>query len=610
MSEIDTDREVEIIVIDTHRDGVAQISEALSGLQDIEAVHFVTHGSDGAVQLGASWLNNDNLEFFAADIESWQQALTEDADLLFYGCELAAGDAGQTLLGSLSTLTGADVAASDDITGHRSLGGDWDLEYTVGRIEADVAFSIYAQQSWMDQLAWLDANTGAPLPGPTNGADLFIGDAANDININADNGDDVLYGNGGDDDLIGGMHNDLLLGGAGMDTLTGQSGDDILLGGAGDDSLDGGSGVDILIGDGGNDILTGGNDDDLFLFSGAQDGDVYTVDGGNHYNTIDVSEFGAGNVTLGSGTITVDLGGGQSFEINHTNVQNIVLVEDGGNHAAQADAGPDQSVATSSLVTLDASGSSDPDSDLLTYDWQQIEGTWVTLSDPTAVSPTFTAPASADVLKFAVTVSDATTSDVDIVQIKVGWDYLDRFDTDGSFAGDDGLLSWSNEWQEIGESNGAGGGDVQVSDEFFGDGGGNTELWTKLNKGVWREADLSGAVSATLSFDYARADLEADDHLVVYIQTAGGTGGDVVAGAPGTWDEIGRYSGVADDAAYLPESIDISGYIASDTRIMFLAEGAIHGNDKIFIDNVRIDLAGTSPSNNAPTATNLYDDEL
>ena len=44
---------------------------------------------------------------------------------------------GGSLLDRLGTLTGADVAASDDLTGSARLGGDWDLEYGNGRIETE-----------------------------------------------------------------------------------------------------------------------------------------------------------------------------------------------------------------------------------------------------------------------------------------------------------------------------------------------------------------------------------------------------------------------------------------------------------------------------------------
>ena len=60
-----------------------------------------------------------------------------------------------------------------------------------------------------------------------------------------------------------------------------------------------------------------------------------------------------------------------------------------------ASAGAAQSVSASASVTLDASASSDADGQTLTYAWTQTSGTTVALSDTSAASPTFTAPAMA-----------------------------------------------------------------------------------------------------------------------------------------------------------------------------------------------------------------------
>jgi hypothetical protein len=73
-----------------------------------------------------------------------------------------------------------------------------------------------------------------------------------------------------------------------------------------------------------------------------------------------------------------------------------------------ADAGPDQSVPTSALVTLDGSGSYDPDRNLpLSYFWTQSGGPPVALSSGVVVSPTFVAPGKPCTLTFQLFVVDA-----------------------------------------------------------------------------------------------------------------------------------------------------------------------------------------------------------
>ena len=55
---------------------------------------------------------------------------------------------GQLAVRNVADLTAADVAASDDITGHNHLGGNWELEVNVGRIESSVIASLQLQSTW------------------------------------------------------------------------------------------------------------------------------------------------------------------------------------------------------------------------------------------------------------------------------------------------------------------------------------------------------------------------------------------------------------------------------------------------------------------------------
>lgn len=86
-----------------------------------------------------------------------------------------------------------------------------------------------------------------------------------------------------------------------------------------------------------------------------------------------------------------------------------------------AHAGADQTVESCRLVTLDGSGSSDPDGDPITYQWIQTAGPAVSLADPTSARPSFSSPWVSAVtnLQFLLRVSDGRATATDSVTSSV-----------------------------------------------------------------------------------------------------------------------------------------------------------------------------------------------
>lgn len=87
-----------------------------------------------------------------------------------------------------------------------------------------------------------------------------------------------------------------------------------------------------------------------------------------------------------------------------------------------ADAGADATMQAEAVYVLDGSGSSDADGDTLAFQWTQVAGPEVVLSDPTAARPSFTAPlaAAGQTLGFELVVFDGQAeSNPDAVVLRV-----------------------------------------------------------------------------------------------------------------------------------------------------------------------------------------------
>lgn len=158
---------IEVHLLDA--DAIAQMTAVLSSHQSLKAVHVVSHASPGCLYLGETELSLSTLEQYAAYLQSWfaGYAKGQTPELLLYGCNAAAGDAGAELLDKLKSLTGADIAASKDRTGHAKHQGNWSLTVQRGAVTAISAFAAEVMASYPHSLNWVQL--GQDIDGEATG---------------------------------------------------------------------------------------------------------------------------------------------------------------------------------------------------------------------------------------------------------------------------------------------------------------------------------------------------------------------------------------------------------------------------------------------------------
>ncbi|MFK7770419.1 MAG: DUF4347 domain-containing protein, partial [Mariniblastus sp.] len=143
----------DVVRLDESSDGIQKITGLLDGGRKYDAIHVIGHGSDANIQLGGTELNSDNIDAYRQQLSSWTSGLALGADILLYGCDVANTSDGELFVEKFHSFVGADVAASNDLTGNGSLGGDWDFEFIVGQIETDVVFSETVQANYQGVFA-------------------------------------------------------------------------------------------------------------------------------------------------------------------------------------------------------------------------------------------------------------------------------------------------------------------------------------------------------------------------------------------------------------------------------------------------------------------------
>ncbi len=197
---------IEVVVLKSDRNGIEQITEALSQRTDFTTIHLVSHGSPGCLYLGNTNLSLDTLNQYEEKLRSWFN-LTKDSisaslapqfwvgeknekspklgerprvavrrkgmrelgfrglksvssptlhSLLIYGCNVAAGDAGEEFITKLHNLTSAEIAASTTRIGNASLDGNWELNYQTYELAPRLAFGLEVQKNYAGILEELE----------------------------------------------------------------------------------------------------------------------------------------------------------------------------------------------------------------------------------------------------------------------------------------------------------------------------------------------------------------------------------------------------------------------------------------------------------------------
>ncbi len=113
----DLPQDAEIVYLTSGEDGIAEISDYLADQTDIDTIRIISHGNEGYFVLNGQIIDSEYLDRNGEAIASWGDALSEDGDIMIYGCDLAATAEGQTLVENIADLTGADVAAATTATG-------------------------------------------------------------------------------------------------------------------------------------------------------------------------------------------------------------------------------------------------------------------------------------------------------------------------------------------------------------------------------------------------------------------------------------------------------------------------------------------------------------
>lgn len=184
-------------------------------------------------------------------------------------------------------------------SGDDNIDGGRGADYIVGGFGKDSLYGgkystyywvngYYLGNQWIDGYYAYDTDSSPNVIYGEGGDDYIVGGYGADVLDGGDGADRIEGGGRGyyDDRLF---DHDLIYGRGGDDRLDGEAGNDVIYGGAGNDSIYGGSGADTLYGNEGDDYIDTGSDDEVDTVFGGDGNDRIFIEAGDRANG------GAGN---------------------------------------------------------------------------------------------------------------------------------------------------------------------------------------------------------------------------------------------------------------------------------------------------------------------------
>ncbi|HRW11286.1 MAG TPA: S8 family peptidase, partial [Caldilineaceae bacterium] len=183
-----------------------------------------------------------------------------------------------------------------------------------------------------------------------------------------------------------------------------------------------------------------------------------------------------------------------------------------------------------------------------------------------------------------------------------------------AYDGSSGALTWTDNWQEIGEADGPGAGNVAVT-TFWGGALQGLRLQGK-GTGAVRAFDLYDAESARVGISFRRKDFQAEDAVTIEFSDDGGV----------SWQTVARLGGPTTDAEMQYADYALPTGDATQVQLRFVTAATMSENAKFYLDAIDIRLqrpaaalshqiylpfvagAEQAPAENAATATRSKDD--